>query len=178
MTKDDAAKVLKRAIEVEKIQIVFLVGCIVKVPLVAGVRIYNIHPADLDKFGGQGMYGLEVHKRVLRDIADLIKRGKKNIADRFFTYPTVHEVSEVYDQGHPLLRLEVEIPTRIIKEYLSMAIDTQEAAENLQQWVLPFEWLILPAAVNIAVRLEQSRLVEMEMEKKVYNFGFDLISHG
>jgi len=62
----------------EGIQMVFLVGCIVKITPVAGIVFYNIHPANTETCGGNGMYGLEVHKKVLADIADLIRRGKKN----------------------------------------------------------------------------------------------------
>lgn len=49
-------------------------------------RIFNIHPALLPKFGGQGMYGNRVHEAVIES------------GDRI-TGVTVHAVTEEYDTG-------------------------------------------------------------------------------
>ncbi len=133
-------------------KLIFLVGCIHKIPYMPGVAMYNIHPADSIKHGGQGMYGLNVHKHVLVRILDEINRGFKKEHDRFYTYPTVHETSEKYDQGGMLMQVAVEIPTAIILELKSSAISLDEAAEELQQHVLPYEWLILPTAVRLAAK--------------------------
>jgi phosphoribosylglycinamide formyltransferase-1 len=151
--RDTFNEVFKRVINSGKIQLIFLVGCVVKIPILPGVRVYNIHPADPEKFGGKGMYGPEVHQAVLEDALTQIKREKKKISDRFFTHPTIHEVSEIYDEGQILLRAEIEIPIGIISDYLDRTIDCQETCRKLQDWVLPFEWLMLPTAVNMAARL-------------------------
>ena len=135
------------------VKLIFLVGCIVKIQPIKGVKIYNIHPADLEDFGGQGMYGLKVHERVLLNVQDLIERGKKKFNDRFFTYPTVHEAVPDYDSGAPLLRANVEIPRRIISNWLiKKKINLQTAAQELQKQVLPYEWLMLPTAVEMAAK--------------------------
>lgn len=132
--------------------LVFLVGCIVKIHPIDGVTIYNIHPADPHDFGGNGMYGLKVHERVIANIEDLIIRGKKKTSDKFFTCPTVHEAVLNYDSGQSLLRANVEIPRSIIEDRFKEEITLTEAAERLQKYVLPYEWLMLPTAVNMAAR--------------------------
>lgn len=133
-------------------KLVFLVGCIVRVAPIVRVTIYNIHPAEIKNFGGDGMYGLTVHKRVLLQILDLIHRGRKSIDDRFFTYPTVHEViSDLeYDSGEPLLVGSVEIPKSIIYNAFHKKVSLEESAELLQKEVLPYEWMMLPTAVKMA----------------------------
>jgi phosphoribosylglycinamide formyltransferase 1 len=40
-----------------KAQLVFLVGCVVKIFPIDGIRMYNIHPADPHQFNGNKMYG-------------------------------------------------------------------------------------------------------------------------
>ena len=49
-------------------------------------KIINIHPALLPKYGGKGMYGMNVHEAVVRN-----KETKTGI--------TVHYVNENYDEG-------------------------------------------------------------------------------
>ncbi|MFZ4648430.1 MAG: formyltransferase family protein [Patescibacteria group bacterium] len=151
--KEDFNKFLVEHLRRLNCQLVFLVGCIVKVLPVEGISIYNIHPAGLTHFGGKGMYGLKVHERVLLHVADQISREKKAFSDRFFTYPTVHEVVLEYDSGEPLLQVSVEIPFEIIfRLIVEKAIDLKTAAEELQKHVLPYEWAMLPTAVNIAAK--------------------------
>ncbi len=133
-------------------ELVFLVGCIVKIAPMLGVSTYNIHPADIEKFGGKGMYGLAVHEKVLSEVLDLISRGKKSPDDRFFTYPTVHEVISEYDSGAPLLVGSVEIPKVIVTGLFYKQIRLQQAAQLLQKVVLPYEWMMLPTAVKMAAK--------------------------
>jgi phosphoribosylglycinamide formyltransferase 1 len=132
--------------------LVFLVGCIHKIYPIKGIGIYNIHPADPAKHGGDQMYGLAVHEHVLEEIKDLIYRGKKKITDPFYSYATVHEVSLDYDGGDMLLRQAVLIPQAIISDYYQGRKDLQKSAKALQEVVLPYEWLMLPAAVRMAAR--------------------------
>ncbi len=141
---------LKYVLTTGEIEMVFLVGCIVKIPAIAGIIFYNIHPANIETCGGKGMYGLEPHKKVLSDIADLIQRGRKTLNDKFYTEPTVHGVEDKYDSGQALLRLSVEIPQQIIYDFINNPESCDEAASNLQKHVLPYEWMMLPLAVKIA----------------------------
>ena len=136
----------------ENIEIIFLTGCVVKIPLMEGLVIYNIHPADIELAGGKGMYGLQPHIRVLENIKDLINRGRARIVDDFYTFPTVHEVSEAYDQGPVLLKASVQIPSEIVVRYMAGGADAIKLAVKLQSHVMPYEWLMLPLAVNLAAQ--------------------------
>ncbi len=59
-------------------------------------RIVNIHPAPLPEFGGKGMFGENVHLKI-------IESGVK------YTGPTVHLVDEKYDSGEILSHEPVEV---------------------------------------------------------------------
>ncbi len=59
-------------------------------------RILNIHPALLPKYGGKGMYGMNVHKAV--------KKAGETVSG-----PTIHLVNEKYDDGKHLLQVKVPI---------------------------------------------------------------------
>jgi phosphoribosylglycinamide formyltransferase-1 len=59
-------------------------------------RILNIHPALLPKFGGEGMYGLNVHRAVIE------AKEKESGA-------TVHFVTENYDEGDIIIQGKVSV---------------------------------------------------------------------
>lgn len=59
-------------------------------------KIINIHPALLPNFGGKGMYGMHIHRAV-------IKSGVKE------TGVTIHYVNEAYDEGEVLLQKRINI---------------------------------------------------------------------
>jgi len=59
-------------------------------------RILNIHPALLPKFGGKGMYGMNVHKAVVKSGAT--QSGM-----------TIHYVNEKYDDGAILFQERVVV---------------------------------------------------------------------
>lgn len=143
---------LSRELRRLQCKLVFLVGCVVHICPEDYCVIYNIHPADIVKFGGKGMYGLKVHERVLENVLDLIVRGKGDVRDNiFYTYPTVHVVTKDYDSGDPLMTVAVQIPFDLLYTLVVYkTIDIKEAAKRLQEHVLPYEWAMLPAAVNIA----------------------------
>lgn len=71
-----------------------------------GGRVLNIHPALLPKFGGEGMYGINVHKAV-------IEAGEK------ISGATVHLVSPEYDQGKILMQMQVEVKENDTPESLA-----------------------------------------------------------
>lgn len=73
-------------------------------------RIINIHPSLLPKYGGRGMYGLNVHRAVFE-------------AGEEVSGATVHYVNEVIDGGGILLQEKVDIrglttPAEIQKKVL------------------------------------------------------------
>ena len=150
---------------------IFFVGNVVVFNPPPGILTLNIHPADPKKHGGRKMYGLAVHKHVLAEIRDEIKRGWRKADDRFFTMVTVHEVSDEPDQGEILCQTRVEIPKMIIRQLMEGKIRIGKLAEMLQKHVLPYEWLMLPMAVEMAARklLERKEGLAkfMEYMKKV-----------
>jgi phosphoribosylglycinamide formyltransferase-1 len=59
-------------------------------------QIINIHPALLPKFGGKGMYGMNIHKSV-------IENNEKE------TGITIHYVNENYDEGNIIFQESVAL---------------------------------------------------------------------
>lgn len=87
-------------------------------------RIVNIHPSLIPSFCGDGYYGLNVHKEVL-------KYGVK------ITGATAHLVNEITDGGKILLQKAVEIKDNDTPEILQKRVMEQA------------EWIILPKAVEM-----------------------------
>lgn len=86
-------------------------------------RMLNIHPALLPAFGGQGMYGMRIHRAVIE-------------AGCTVTGVTVHLVDERYDTGRILIQWPVPV----------LPGDTPE---ELAARVLTVEHRLLPAAVEV-----------------------------
>src|SRR5580704_5175846 len=84
-------------------------------------RIINIHPALLPQFGGQGMYGLNVHRAVLA--AGLKISGA-----------SVHWVDEDYDTGAVIA--QVRVPVEAGDSAQSLATRVQAAERELVVEVL------------------------------------------
>ena len=85
-------------------------------------KIINIHPALLPKYGGKGMYGMNVHNAVFR-------------ADDKVSGATVHFVNEYYDGGEVLFQKECDI---------SFCKNAEEIAET----VLKIEHEIYPRVIE------------------------------
>ena len=69
--------------------LIVLAGFLLKFPesiLKEYPKVINIHPALLPKYGGKGMYGMNVHRAVLEN-----KESETGI--------TIHYVTENYDEG-------------------------------------------------------------------------------
>lgn len=106
------------------IEVIFLAGYLRLVPaaVVRGWkgRILNVHPALLPSFGGDGMWGLHVHRAVLASGARI-------------SGPTVHLVDEVYDEG------------RVIAQW-PVAVRADDTPEALAARVLAVEHRLYPLA--------------------------------
>jgi len=59
-------------------------------------KVINIHPALLPKFGGKGMYGMNVHKAVVEN-----KETETGI--------TIHYVNENYDEGAIIFQVKCKV---------------------------------------------------------------------
>ncbi len=117
-----------------QIDIVLLAGYMRKVPdaVVAAFpdKMLNIHPALLPKFGGEGMYGMFVHRAVL-------EAGEKESG------ATVHFVNEEYDKGKILLQKRVPV----------LPGDTPE---SLAARVLECEHALYPDALEKLLTMQNS----------------------
>lgn len=113
-------------LEEEGIRAIFLAGYLRLVPpsVVRSYRrrILNIHPALLPAFGGKGMYGIRIHREVLRTGARI-------------TGVTVHYVDEEYDTGTILAQWPV--PVRV-----------DDTPEDLAARVLRVEHVLYPRAAG------------------------------
>lgn len=76
-------------------------------------RIFNIHPALLPKFGGKGMYGMNVHKAV-------IEAGENE------TGVTIHRVSAEYDSGEIVAQTKVAVMEGDTPEILAARVLDRE----------------------------------------------------
>jgi formyltetrahydrofolate-dependent phosphoribosylglycinamide formyltransferase len=129
----DAADIARDTLEVlreEKIDVIALAGYLRLVPPAVidayRDRIINIHPALLPSFGGAGMYGIRVHQAVLD-------------AGCMITGPTVHYVTEDYDEG------------RIIAQW-PVPVLPGDDAEVLARRVLRAEHALYPIALEAVIR--------------------------
>jgi len=91
--------ILKK-IHIYRVDFIVLAGFLLLVPkyLIRNFpnRIVNIHPALLPKYGGKGMYGMNVHKAV-------------KAANEKESGITIHLVNEKYDEGKILFQESCEI---------------------------------------------------------------------
>ena len=85
-------------------------------------KILNIHPALLPKYGGKGMYGMNVHRAV-------VDAGEKE------TGLTIHLVNNEYDKGKILFKKKVKILP-------------QDKAEDIAEKVLRWEHECYPKVIE------------------------------
>lgn len=78
-------------------------------------RIINVHPALLPKFGGKGMYGLNVHRAVKE-------------AGETETGITIHLVNEEYDKGRVLFQAKCAISENDSPETIAAHVHDLEYA--------------------------------------------------
>ena len=66
-------------------------------------KIVNIHPTLLPKYGGKGMYGMNVHKKIIEN-----KELKSGIS--------IHYVNKYYDEGKLITQktIEIKYPTNAL----------------------------------------------------------------
>ena len=84
--------------------------------LVDTYTIINTHPSLLPKFGGKGMYGMNVHTAVVE-------------AKEEYSGPTVHFVNNNYDEGNIISQAKVKLSENETPESLSKKV---QAVEKVQ----------------------------------------------
>ena len=82
-------------------------------------RIINIHPALLPSYGGEGMYGMNVHKAVYNSGAKV-------------SGATVHFINEAYDEGKIIAQKKVDISDVKFPEQIA------ERVLKIEHELLPF----------------------------------------
>lgn len=98
-----------------RIDMIVLAGFLWLVPrnLTELFTVVNIHPALLPKYGGKGMYGLNVHKAVLAS-----KDKESGI--------TIHRVNQDYDKGRIIFQATCPILPKDTPETLAARIHELE----------------------------------------------------
>ena len=96
---------------------IVLAGFLLKIPLYM-IKAYpnsilNIHPALLPKYGGKGMYGMNIHNLV-------IKNKEK------YSGITIHFVNEEYDSGAIIFQHKYELKKNETPESLAKEIQKIE----------------------------------------------------
>ena len=92
-------------------------------------RIINIHPALLPSYGGKGMYGINIHRRVVEN-------------NERFSGLTIHYVNKDYDKGAIIFQKKVEL-------------SKNETAETLSKKILKLEHLHYPRIIEKLLEDEQ-----------------------
>jgi phosphoribosylglycinamide formyltransferase-1 len=96
--------------------LIILAGFLWKIPsdfISSFNRIINIHPSLLPKFGGKGMYGMNVHQAVIDN-----QEKESGI--------TIHLVNEHYDEGEVLFQAAITIAKGETPESLANKIHELE----------------------------------------------------
>lgn len=87
--------------------------------LINKYTIINTHPSLLPKFGGKGMFGMNVHRAVIE-------------AGETISGPTVHFVNEKYDDGNIISQTEVKIEEGETPESLAKKVQDIEKIQLIK----------------------------------------------
>ena len=88
-------------------------------------KIINIHPALLPKFGGKGMYGMNVHEAV-------------KLAGETETGITIHEVNEQFDEGKIIFQASCFVASTDTPEQIAKKVHTLEYQNYpivIEEWI-------------------------------------------
>jgi len=117
---------LVNTLNINNINLVVLAGFLLQLPPnfihIFNGKIINIHPSLLPKYGGKGMYGMNVHQAV-KDAKDT----KTGI--------TIHYVNENYDEGEIILQKDVKV-------------DLSDTIENIANKVHQLEYLYFAPTIE------------------------------
>ena len=115
--KDFYENIFLKKISLINPKIIILAGFLLKVPenLIKKFdnKIINIHPSLLPKYGGKGMYGMHVHKEVIKN-----KEKQSGIS--------IHYVNNQYDDGKIIFQKSTKITYPCAAEELAKKIHELE----------------------------------------------------
>lgn len=113
----------------ENIHFIVLAGFLWRVPLdlikAFPNKILNLHPALLPKFGGKGMFGMNVHKAV-------------HEAKEKETGITIHEIDEDYDKGKIIFQAKVKLTKEDTPITIALKIhelEKEHFAKQVEGWL-------------------------------------------
>ena len=89
-------------------------------------KMVNIHPALLPKYGGKGMYGMNVHKAVKEN-----NEPESGI--------TIHFVNEHYDEGAIIFQART-------------AVDSMDTPESIAQKIHTLEYAHFPRVIEEVIK--------------------------
>ena len=115
--KDFYENIFLKKISLINPKLIILAGFLLKVPenLIKKFdnKIINIHPSLLPKYGGKGMYGVHVHKEVIKN-----KEEQSGIS--------IHYVNNQYDDGKIIFQKSTKITYPFTAEELAKKIHELE----------------------------------------------------
>lgn len=103
------------------IDLIILAGYLKMIPIkvIRDFTIINTHPALLPKYGGKGMYGMHVHK-------EIVKNHEKE------TGATLHFVNEEYDKGKMIAQTIVKVYKKDTPEDVSKRVQKAEKTQLIK----------------------------------------------
>lgn len=87
--------------------------------LIKNYTIINTHPSLLPKFGGRGMYGMNVHRAVIE-------------AKEEYSGVTLHYVNNKYDEGNIIKQTKVKVDADDTAETLSQKVQKVEKIQLIE----------------------------------------------
>lgn len=115
--EEEFVKELLLRLQSHNIELLLLVGYMKKLPaaIIAKYpkRIFNTHPALLPKYGGKGMFGLNVHTTVIEN-------------NETESGATIHYVTEEYDEGQIIAQSIVSVEPNDTPESLQEKVKKSE----------------------------------------------------
>lgn len=87
--------------------------------LISKYKIINTHPSLLPKFGGKGMYGMNVHRAVID-------------AKEKYSGATIHYVNNHYDEGAIISQTKVKVMTNDAPEDLASRVQIAEKKQLIE----------------------------------------------
>lgn len=115
---DEMDKELSSVLSKYNIDLIVLAGYLKMIGkrLLSKYTIINTHPALLPKYGGKGMYGMNVHRAVIA-------------AKEEYSGVTLHYVNSEYDRGPTIMQTKVKVMPNDTAEDLASRV---QAAEKIQ----------------------------------------------
>ncbi len=118
---DEMDKELADVLDKTKVDLIVLAGYLKLIGkrLLSKYTIINTHPALLPKYGGKGMYGMNVHKAVIA-------------AKEEYSGVTLHYVNSEYDRGPTIIQTKVKVMPNDTPEDLAARVQYAEKIQLIE----------------------------------------------